>query len=898
MKKTCLLLIATILPGMLPGEPALPVLPRETDPESQRKSHLGEQSHESILRTDLDKDRDPDLFERWWHGKRIRWIDENDDAAAHEVMPDGLGDALQIDVDGDGYYDGPADLTLKWWDKDGDGIPDIEIYQENPGPAQTKAFTGSSHFFVSINPDQSGRFSGIDWRKLRTDFAGYQNKVNWRPNYHGNAIFLKEHMPVWAIEDPRKNWENPFLFWDPDGDGCSELAMRVTDTRRFVGPGQNRVAFDGIADEVWISYDIDNDASRDNEKDHDLTLYFGGGAGIDYRGDVHRFPGLAAPDWALPYYRHPEWRKLDHLFFLPHEQAMERALSTRWGKAYLTFDEDDDCHRWERVELLYPGDPYVLEHGNPASVVRHNQADTLGDRGEWDEDFSGGGNLYLAAWSGGIHLLGAERGVWLVDKDRRYWGAAHPNELVSRKKAEKPEEVIGFEDRDGNGFFDFITHDFDGDGHVDLAVDFKALGLKDHGTKLSPRALGWEGLRDAYAAHVKSGWNHTMRLHREAMRHGFADADSAELTLATATSEKRRNAFLIRMAVLRKVLEKAEPAEHPKILRAWFGADPLAPGAVMAEVAAAGAAKQAALPHFVPKGIVLDYEGLRYRPHDDIIFPSVIATTGRIEKPLGKYYLYYAPHDPPGGICLAYADDLAGPWKEYDKNPVIARKWPPHHDVSHVSGPHALWHEKEGCLFLYYHGENPVTRLATSEDGLRFRAEGVVLSTADAPGLSEASYARVFAHPIEGEDTQYVMLFMGNDRGTRRIYQARSADARAWRVIAEPFLDPPPGTDQVAGAWWFPWRGRHLVLCHANASTEGPPGNIHNRDFHLYLAETDAGFRPARHLGRFMDASRFGDDNPGLMCPSVFEEDGKLHMFLNTGARLNNRISRAVSEDP
>ena len=639
MKNAFLLLIATIMPNLLPGGQEAPVLPRETDLESPRRSQLGAQAHERIHRVDLDDDGDPDTCERWWHGKRIRWIDENDDATAHEVMPDGLGDALQIDVDGDSYYDGPSDLTLKWWDKDGDAIADIEIYQENPGPAQTKAFAGSSHFFVSINLDQSGRFSGIDWRKLRTDFAGYQNKVNWRPNYHGNAIFLKEHMPVWAIEDPHKNWENPFLLWDPDDDGCSEVSMRVTDTRRFVGPGQNRVDFDGIADEVWISYDIDNDASRDNEKDHDLTVYFGGGSGIDYRGDAHHFPGLAAPAWALPFYRHPEWRKLDQFFFLPHAQAMERTFSTRWGKAYLTFDEDDDCHRWERVELLYPGDLYVLEHGNPASVIRHNQADTLGDRGEWDEDFSGGGNLYLATWSGGIHLLGAERGVWLVDKDRRYWGAAHPNKLVSREKATKPEEVVCFEDRDRNGFFDFITHDFEGDRTVDLTVDLKALGIDDRGTILNSRLLGWEGLRDAYAAHVKSCWNQTMRLHREAMRHGFADAESAELTLATATSEKRRNAFLIRMGVLRKVLEKAEAAEHPAILRAWFGADPLAPGAVMAKVAAK-AAEQAALPRFVPKGVVLDYAGLRYRPHDDVIFPSVIATTGRIEKPLGKYYLY------------------------------------------------------------------------------------------------------------------------------------------------------------------------------------------------------------------------------------------------------------------
>jgi len=748
-----------------------PVLPRETDPDSPRRSQLCQKPDEATLRLDLDSDGDPDLFERWWQGKRIRWIDEIDNATWSDVMPDGLGDALQIDVDGDGYYDGPSDLTLKWWDKDGDGIPDIEIYQENPGPTQTKAFTGSSHFFVSINLDQSSRFSGIDWRKLRTDFASFQNKVNWRPNYHGNSIFI------------------------------------------------------------------------------------------------------------------------------PHGEAMERVFSNKWGKAYLTFDEDDDCHRWERVELYYPGDPYILQHGNPKSVIRHNQADTLGDRGEWDVDFSGGGKLYFAPWSGGIHLLGAERGVWLVDKDRRYWGAAHPNELVSREKATKPEEVVQFEDRDDNGFFDLITHDFDGDGTVDLTIDLVALGIDDRGTVIDPATLGWEGLRDAYAAHVRQWWQHVMRLHRDALRLGFADADDAELTLATATSERRRNAHLIRMAVLRRVLDRTPAEGQPAVLRAWFGPDPLAPSAIMAETAAR-MADQAALPRFVPHGVVLDYQNLRYKPHNDVIFPSVVATAGRIRNPLGKYYLYYAPHDPPGGICLAYADQLTGPWIEHPKNPLIAKDWLPHHQVSHVSGPHALWNDQENLLFLYYHGENPVTRLATSEDGVHFEAGGVVLATSDFPGLTEASYARVFPHRIDGEDTRFVMLFMGNDRGTRRIYQARSADGRKWRPVPGVFMNPPPGTDQVAGAWWFPWQGRHFLLCHANADRAGAPGGIHNQDFHLYLAETDASFRPARHHGQFMHASAFGPSNPGLMSPCVFEENGMLFLFLNTGARLNNRISLAITEAP
>ena len=70
------------------------------------------------------------------------------------------------------------------------------------------------------------------------------------------------------------------------------------------------------------------------------------------------------------------------------------------------------------------------------------------------------------------------------------------------------------------------------------------------------------------------------------------------------------------------------------------------------------------------------YQGLRYNPCNDVIVASVIATD-QLQNPLGRYYLYYAPHNAPGGICLAYADSPAGPWKEYEANPLTTRRRAP-----------------------------------------------------------------------------------------------------------------------------------------------------------------------------------------------------------------------------
>lgn len=304
----------------------------------------------------------------------------------------------------------------------------------------------------------------------------------------------------------------------------------------------------------------------------------------------------------------------------------------------------------------------------------------------------------------------------------------------------------------------------------------------------------------------------------------------------------------------------------------------------------------AVFPHFESKGVVFSYEGLRYRPHDDVIFPSLIATSGRFEKPLGKYYLYYAAHDAPGGICMAYADHLEGPWKEFMKNPLISRDWQPHFKVSHVSGPHAIWNEAEKRVFLYFHGENSVTRLATSRDGIHFDYDSSVITTADFPGLSEASYARVFEQKLPAVDNRFIMLLMGNDHGTRRIYLAWSKDGRKWIPLAEPFMDPPPGTDQVAGAWLLPWKGRNYIISHANVNlAEGVEG-INGKGFGLYQNVVDAEFTKALPAGKFMEASAFGANNSALMNPCFYEENGLLYLFVNTGPRLNNAIALAVAK--
>jgi hypothetical protein len=298
------------------------------------------------------------------------------------------------------------------------------------------------------------------------------------------------------------------------------------------------------------------------------------------------------------------------------------------------------------------------------------------------------------------------------------------------------------------------------------------------------------------------------------------------------------------------------------------------------------------LPAFRYCGVVLSAEGLKYRLHDDVIYPSVLRMDRHLTDPLGKYYMYYAPHDVPGGICLASADKPEGSWREYTNNPVICRDWAPHYRVSHVSGPDAIWSEEEGKVFLYFHGENGTTRLASSADGIHFAYEDVVITSQMFDQISEASYGRVFRHTLAGKDNRYLMLLMGNNRGTRKIYLAWSKDGRKWESRRAPLLDPPPGTDQVAGAVYLPWGGRHYLIFHANNSKLA-----FNEGYDLYVAETDAAFEQARHVGKFMDRKFVSPTNPAVMSPSFLKDEGRLYLFFNIGPRLRNKIALAIESE-
>jgi hypothetical protein len=310
---------------------------------------------------------------------------------------------------------------------------------------------------------------------------------------------------------------------------------------------------------------------------------------------------------------------------------------------------------------------------------------------------------------------------------------------------------------------------------------------------------------------------------------------------------------------------------------ATLGAAALAPLAGTGPATAA----PAGFPSYTYIGTPFTKSALRYNPTNELIFPCVRGVYDKLGSYRARYYLWYAPHDAPGGICLAYGNSLGGQFTEYPANPIIGNVWSPYYSVSHVSSPHVIWHTSAKRFYLYFHGENTTTRLATSADGITFTYEGVVLSTANIPGSTETSYARVFEHTIAARGSRYVMVFMGVTGGRRDLYWGWSADARTWQFQPTPLVNAEgDGQTDISGPHVLKRNGTTYVVYHGGSGR-------------MYLTEVGNNFDREVHLGVFHNPLTGAPDSGRSAAPAFGTDGGVEYMFYEAGQRSSSTIAVA-----
>jgi hypothetical protein len=180
---------------------------------------------------------------------RVIGIDEGGRPADRSAGPDSVEDVAVVDYGADGTID----RVLDWSDLDRDGRPERQIlYALTPAPL-------GGDFMSCVVVDQRAAERGF-WHLVRWQYQ--QEACQTRCDFSGDGFFA-----LGRYDDRRRAWqsfdENPFAFYDPDGDGLTEEVLLLVGEDRLIRRAR------------W-SFDVDNDAVPTAPYDYDFSLTLAG----------------------------------------------------------------------------------------------------------------------------------------------------------------------------------------------------------------------------------------------------------------------------------------------------------------------------------------------------------------------------------------------------------------------------------------------------------------------------------------------------------------------------------------------------------------------------------------------------------------------------------------------
>jgi hypothetical protein len=387
----------------------------------------------------------------------VKVVDEDGDMAT-TGEGDRDSDLYIADWNGDGSIDRVVDCL----DTDHDQDVDEEVQYRWHDDLRFRDDTWDSLVYGGRSYSAFwARDVGDDNRLLyERNYEYNQETTQWQCDFNGDEIIVFAFLYDAAENRFVPGWENPFCWYDHDGDDLAEEVVRLTGNRNIVR-------------NLRYSFDIDNDTRGANRHDYDLSITALGpvqyGEEECFRLVLRGIPTGPVIAW---------------------EKARALAKKAKWIKAHLTFDENDNnvdptegqdhSERWEGV--LNSPNEYFPQVGGPS-------CGPFNKRNEVDADNSGGFRLYRAAVDRRWHLYGAEVGWIKADYD--YDG--------------KPDMEIRFEDRDSDGFFDIWKYDVDGDGEWE-----REYRLDDDEANLVP--FEYETLHEAYAPELNAAIEENGRL--------------------------------------------------------------------------------------------------------------------------------------------------------------------------------------------------------------------------------------------------------------------------------------------------------------------------------------------------------------------------------------------------
>ncbi|RHO62585.1 hypothetical protein DW107_00705 [Tannerella sp. AM09-19] len=526
---------------------------------------------------DLNGDGKPDAIKSVTvNDTPILWLDDDGNMKKGDIEGDMINDCLLIDRNKDGIYGGQGDLIIDWVDTDDDGKADMQIVIEYP-KKNTGEVWPNGHYMIIRDLDKDNIFNYINWNDFSLRCWDKNGVCDFYEDYSGQTMFMKIHTSTYDIKDLRLNWENPFLFYDEDGDGLTEMAIRFVDSPKIKDrskPSNSYVnrQLEGRIDWVSMAVDLDNDNAPGNEFDFDFTIGFQG-KGFDYTDQVHKVNNLRGMPEADKFFMDPRYRQLTEFLYPDHKSAKEMIFKRgEWSRVNFVYDEDDDCGRWERVEFYDPLDPFKIGWKN-GGIDNNKQSDAAGDRGEWDMDNSGKGKLYVGKFDGRLHLYGAEWGCWRIDQNANYYQGWDRMWMGMDRQPGKF-GTVKYTDKDDNGFFDYIEYDLGGDKKFEMTIDLKALGLDDRCELIDISTFKYKDYTSMMKKMSKSMWKNAMTAVQVAHKYNVQTLWYAKLMQALSVRQQYNNGYWLQFYIYKDLehtfMQKGDQEKLKQLTVAYY----------------------------------------------------------------------------------------------------------------------------------------------------------------------------------------------------------------------------------------------------------------------------------------------------------------------------------------
>ena len=526
---------------------------------------------------DLNGDGKPDAIKSVTvNDTPILWLDDDGNMKEGDIEGDMINDCLLIDRNKDGIYGGQGDLIIDWVDTDDDGKADMQIVIEYP-EKNTGEVWPNGHYMIMRDLDKDNIFNYINWNDFSLRCWDKNGVCDFYEDYSGQTMFMKIHTSTYDIKDLRLNWENPFLFYDEDGDGLTEMAIRFVDSPKIKDRSKTSNSYvnrqlEGRIDWVSMAVDLDNDNGPGNEFDFDFTIGFQG-KGFDYTDQVHKVNNLRGMPEADKFFMDPRYRQLTEFLYPDHKSAKEMIFKRgEWSRVNFVYDEDDDCGRWERVEFYDPLDPFKIGWKN-GGIDNNKQSDAAGDRGEWDMDNSGKGKLYVGKFDGRLHLYGAEWGCWRIDQNANYYQGWDRMWMGMDRQPGKF-GTVKYTDKDDNGFFDYIEYDLDGDKKFEMTIDLKALGLDDRCELIDISTFKYKDYTSMMKKMSKSMWKNAMTAVQVAHKYNVQTLWYAKLMQALSVRQQYNNGYWLQFYIYKDLehtfMQKGDQEKLKQLTVAYY----------------------------------------------------------------------------------------------------------------------------------------------------------------------------------------------------------------------------------------------------------------------------------------------------------------------------------------